>query len=1578
MTDSVRQLLLCRGLIKSLVLALSVPFLLCLSGCTFWGAEPAKITVRGKISLPPGVTSGTLLIGASAKSVEETSADPAGNTLKVVATKDLSGYELTLSEAQLKGLSKLQIFGLLVKNYQSTEIPKMKKGDLIGFYRNQTSVGLSLAERGSRTYTADLVVNREFKDKRVAIPIEVAGSDTATMVGVYCGEIRGFSASALDVDSVIFATELPKASGLQSGVLDFPLLQAKPVDLCYLFAFSDSNGNQTIDPGERFGFYEKVQSNAPAEFNISQTQSTPLRIELKRIAPTPSAQPILVRGSVAIDPNFAASMKRFFVVAVKQQDMAFTPEQIADGVLAFAPVDPNSRDFELDLSASGVAPGTRVTCFAIGDSRDYGLPALNDGDALGIAIQDNVLINKAVQFGVNPGFDIKVNRRYHDGNAKIKVAIENDYRGPMMLFAYAGPMSLDATGIDSTKVVGFATLRKTDSRTQAELPVYSIGQNWPMKLYVLGLLDSNNNQKPDPGESILLPLNESGVPVQVDVDRGSEVSSTLNYAYQLQIPSNQTISLSGRFAFTSQVSAKFVHIVVAQGENLDEVIEDPIRYVKASLKVPRSAGRYQVSLQNTSLKVGDNVFVMGLTGDSASDFPRITADTLIGIYTAGTGVGYQLKTGDNSGLDLVIDRLQYRDKVSLVGNIASPYRGKVLAMLYAGSPMDLVNQTFTPDGIVAVSQANKETERFSFKFQTLVSGLTLPLNCMPFMLEDANGNGQPDAGERAWYGFDAEKGAPLSLRVELGTVRVFDFNESRLLPEPSPVGISISGNVVVNAANAKGRTFVVLLDDDLPSLNPTEIARHIVAVKEIPAKGGSYSIDLSRSGLKVGDRVLMLGLFDRDGTGQGFPQLTPNDLIGIRTGTDSFASALKAGENSGFDLVIDRQVYDGQTTVSGRILGRVDSPSVLVAAYAGDFDGLTDFELDYSKVLGFTEVVGGVDPRFELPISAIGVPFPVKTYIVAVGDQNGNQKLDPGEKVYFHSGRNDKVPEKVELTSGNGLTFDLNLNFATQIPRGYAMPLSGVIEWQGADARGNEPAFLFVAKGESIDDITQSPLTAIKYLKRLSGRPASFDITLEETDLVPGDKVMLGVFLDKDSSLSLSPGDRLGIADIGLSGFTKTLSSGGLGGLNVKVNFTIYGTQKTVDAVVTEPSLSNYQGRIITAILSGAMTSFDMESIDVTKVIGYAAIDQTAGKSSLAIPILPVAQLPVSEATLVAIFDKNGNGLPDPGEDIGLVASKAGGLPEPVAITAQSADTLFINSKYTIPVPSGVNMTVAVAVESSFGVKADENPVNVAVLLEAPMGDLARQPLRYVKGFKSLTDLSEPSAFDLKATDLKPGDRITMLAFNREPGSNKAPGRLVEGAQVGVLFNSANFETAYSLKEGANDLGAAGFKLNLDRIFYEHSGSIQFKIDGSTQLRTGDTISIAAYAVDQNTANNFVSLAAQLSNIDYAKVIAVGKYVYNGVSSLNIPILPALGPGVVDATTRKVSNVVIAGFRDDNGNGKFDNNEPAAFYTESGSLVPSLKTISLTSNNLPGSLTFNGTANNVGTILQNLPFGIGH
>ena len=1537
------------------------------AACTGGKNSDKEITVRGRITLPADFVTGTLLVGISGKSFDEITSDPISHTLKFIATRDFTSYEIKVPEDQLANISMLQVFAVFHRDATLTKIPSIKKGDLIGFYRKDTKIGLPLNDQVSKTLYADLVVNREFKDRKIQIPVEVSGGDGPTSVGVYCGEIRGFNAKSLDIDNVIHVQQLPPSQSVQSSLLSFSLLQANQNNLCYLFAYSDSNGNQVLDAGEKFGFYADVKTNVPLYFDLNTPQTVPLRVTVNRTIPAVSSQPVIIKGGLSISADLRENMKRFFVIAVRQEDMSFSPEQIAGNILAFSPVPSDATDYELDLTSAGVLPGTKVTVFAIGDTKERGLPALTDGDALGLAIQDNVLVNKSIQFGVTPGFDIRMTQRYYDGRAAIKVSLDGDYRGPMMLFAYTGSLSLDSAGLDPEKVAGFAGLKKTDQKVQADLNIFSIGQKWPLEIYVVALLDANGNQKPDPGESLLLPLDNNGVPIKLIVNNGDQVQASLNYVYNLQIPSNQSITVSGKFLFTSPVSSRYVHIMVAQGENLDEIIADPLKHVRASQKVPSVANRYQIPLVNTSLKSGERVFVFGVTSDGSGDFPSLSAESLIGVQSSGSGLGYVLKAGDNRGLDLIIDRSQYKDKVSVLGTLVSPYRGPVLGTLYTGSPLDLINQTFAPDAFVAASQSEKNTDRFSLSFKTLVTSQRLPLRAIPFLVEDANGNSQPDPGERVWYSVDPVSHIPLSLNIDLGSVFSFEYNQSRVIPSANNDLLSVSGNVRVSGAGDHGRVYILVLDGNITSFTPDQLARHTQAVGEVKATGGSFTIDLSHSELRVGDDVLVVGLYDRSSSTTGFPELSANDLIGIHAGKTALTHKLVAGVNTGLDLLIDRQIFEGQTQVSGRILG--NSPDhLLLAAYAGDLESVTSFDLDYSKILGFTQVVGGANARYELPISPIGQPFPIKAYVVAIADVNGNQKLDPGERFYFYSGRSDRVPEKITLAQGQGATLDLNLSFTTQMPSGNLMPLAGEVTWPDAEKGGTDAAYIFVARGDSLDEITQNPLGSLKYFKRLEGRPETYSLTLEETDLKPGDPVLVGILVDKDKSFSMTPGDRVGIGGISLAGFTQKLRQVGDANLAINVNLTIFNTQKSLDVAIAAGAQANYSGRMLAILYAGALTELGLDTVDMSQVVAFKDFVKSSNRASFDIPLLPTTKLPVSGATLITVFDANGNGAPDPGELIGFNSPKAGGMPVSFNITADSAATLVINSFYRLPVPSGIAMSAKAKIDSVFSLNTAQTPVNIALLAESGLSGLAKDPLSYVKAFKTIGSGSTDFYADLSKTDLKPGDRITAFAFNQPAGSSAPANQLTEGAQVGILFNNNNQDTAITLVAGENALGASPYSMQINRIFYEHEGSVVVKIDGGSALSVGDPLLIAAYHID-TSSNNLLAIANQLASIDFSQVIGFSRMTFKGNATITIPILPAITPGLVDPSTRKIRDVIIAAFRDSNNNGKLDSGEASAIYTENSLFGPTLKVLSLAQNSLPGSITFTGATANLGGIL---------
>ena len=109
--------------------------LLMSAACTGAKNSDKEITIRGRITLPADANTGTLLVGVSGNSFDEIATDPISHTLKFIATKDFTNYEIRVPEAQLANISVLQIFAVFHREVTLTKIPSIKKGDLsVAFY----------------------------------------------------------------------------------------------------------------------------------------------------------------------------------------------------------------------------------------------------------------------------------------------------------------------------------------------------------------------------------------------------------------------------------------------------------------------------------------------------------------------------------------------------------------------------------------------------------------------------------------------------------------------------------------------------------------------------------------------------------------------------------------------------------------------------------------------------------------------------------------------------------------------------------------------------------------------------------------------------------------------------------------------------------------------------------------------------------------------------------------------------------------------------------------------------------------------------------------------------------------------------------------------------------------------------------------------------------------------------------------------------------------------------------------------------------------------------------------------------
>ncbi|MCX5850694.1 MAG: hypothetical protein NT072_01360, partial [Deltaproteobacteria bacterium] len=163
---------------------------------------------------------------------------------------------------------------------------------------------------------------------------------------------------------------------------------------------------------------------------------------------------------------------------------------------------------------------------------------------------------------------------------------------------------------------------------------------------------------------------------------------------------------------------------------------------------------------------------------------------------------------------------------------------------------------------------------------------------------------------------------------------------------------SVSGTAPLFIAIAKSTDISAIMDD------PGEAIIDLVEVND----DGTFTIDLTDTELVAGDEILIFAFMDNDYDG-GVPFLDPGDVVGFyaNTGSLKIGYTLKAGENSGIHIDINRRVYDYEAAVSGTIEG-TESGEVTLIAYAGEITSSDFTKLDFDGVIGYRKVTKGAEP----------------------------------------------------------------------------------------------------------------------------------------------------------------------------------------------------------------------------------------------------------------------------------------------------------------------------------------------------------------------------------------------------------------------------------------------------------------------------------------------------------------------------------------------------------------------------------------------------------------------------------------
>jgi len=393
-------------------------------------------------------------------------------------------------------------------------------------------------------------------------------------------------------------------------------------------------------------------------------------------------------------------------------------------------------------------------------------------------------------------------------------------------------------------------------------------------------------------------------------------------------PGEISMSISGTVVTPFQSDIKGpVFIAVTSTSDYESITEDPSRFI---LTVAALAGdsTFDLNLSATRLKPGDDVSLVVFADNNYNGgIPNPDAGDFIGFYInrENWSVKLKLKEGENSGINIDLNRQVFDFESSIRGTIRSNYEGRVLLIAYAGDIVSMNPDDIDINRIIGYTEIIKSQSDASFELNIMPYGMDIPVEGVYVIaLLDINQNGKPDAGDRLFYYSDNDRGIPSRTTVNGGILEGINLERSTELHDKSDTVIQITGSF--NAAgydsfSAPVFIFVAKTDD------PNEVLEDSISVvrqfRKIEPGLTSFLIDLSSSGLEPGDKVIVAALWDRDNTG-GFPNPGPQDKAGFFQSTDveniQYTVTLANGQNhletgNGYSFNISRIINNYQTSV---------------------------------------------------------------------------------------------------------------------------------------------------------------------------------------------------------------------------------------------------------------------------------------------------------------------------------------------------------------------------------------------------------------------------------------------------------------------------------------------------------------------------------------------------------------------------------------------------------------------------------------------------------------------------------------
>ena len=493
------------------------------------------------------------------------------------------------------------------------------------------------------------------------------------------------------------------------------------------------------------------------------------------------------------------------------------------------------------------------------------------------------------------------------------------------------------------------------------------------------------------------------------------------------------------------------------------------------------------------------------------------------------------------------------------------------------------------------------------------------------------------------------------------------------------------------------------------------------------------------------------------------------------------------------------------------------------------------------------------------------------------------------------------------------------------------------------------PVFVAVSKTDDIELIEKDPALHIAAIYEADPGKGTFRLDLKDSGIGPGDEVFLFAFADNDYNGGIpnpTAGDIVGLYINRESLSTKFRV--GESSPHIILNRFHYGHNTQVVGLID----SNEAGDVILIAYAGDFSSTDFSAIDVDSIIGYKKISKSANPVTFSLRIMPYGyNTPVSGVYVIALLDKNRNGIPDDGDMIGF-ASESSDASFPVAVTIDEGITSCGTIKFRIPVYTEPDDgQPPLRITGSFTAPEGYGSSGKPVFIIAAKGSDPNEVFENIKNLNTeeFEMVEVPAgvsefAINLPRRKFKAGDEIFLFALWDKDYSQGFP-NATEGDMLGILQNKDNFSYTVTLQEFDNTLTPdgsgeynfnenGGYSFAIDRNFYSHNAALRVRLEKGTlndsEFANGSRVIITAVYETGSVGTGY--------RIDMNKVIGSRNVIIQREGDYSvyyrIPVMPAIHESIPVRSGGEISinNIYIFAVLDTNGNGKPDEGEKIGFY----------------------------------------------